>query len=218
MDAYMLNPRQTRDISDILLDTRGRLRVVEATTLAATTPTERMMFGVRHGVNSFPTTELCAFLRQQIGGRSAIEIGAGHGVLGKALGIPATDNRQQEDPAMAAHYARLGQPTVRYGDHLEKLDATSALAKYKPEVVIACWVTHRFNPSQPDAGGSVTGVDEVEVIRGCMEYIFVGNAHVHRHKPIWALPHQKRTPPWLYSRAVNGSADFVATWNAEHIG
>lgn len=56
------------------------------------------------------------------------------------------------------------------------------------------------------------GLDEAKIIASCDEYIFVGNEHVHAHKPIWDLPHEKLTPPLLYSRATNGSRDFIAIW------
>jgi hypothetical protein len=202
----------------LLLDGRGRLCVVPAATLASTTPEERLLFGVRHGIYSFPTQELCAHLRAVIGGRTAIEIGAGHGVLAQALGIPATDNRQQEDAAVRAYYQILGQPTVPYGEHVEKLDAAEAVAKYKPAVVIACWVTHAFDPDQPERGGSASGVDEASIVAACDEYVFVGNEQVHAPKPILALRHERDTPGWLYSRAMNGSRDFIAIWSRSRQG
>lgn len=212
MSAHILDPAKVRDISGLLLDEQGCLRVVPSRVLEGTKPQERLLFGVRHGLYGFPTEELCAFLQARIGGRRAIEIGSGHGVLAKALAIPATDNRQQEDEGIKAHYAALCQPTVPYGGHVEKLDAAAAVEKYRPEVVVACWVTHRFDPARRHAGGSATGVDEAAIVAACDEYIFVGNAHVHAHKPIWSLPHEKLTPPWLYSRAVNGSPDFIGIW------
>lgn len=89
--------------------------------------------------------------------------------------------------------------------------AKEAVEKYRPSVVIACWVTHRFNPSRPHAGGSAYGVDEEELIAACDEYIFIGNEHVHRHKSTWAIEHEMLTP-WVYSRAVNGTRDFIAMW------
>lgn len=58
----------------------------------------------------------------------------------------------------------------------------------------------------------VTGVDEASLIASCEDYIFVGNERVHAQKPIWQLPNEKTTPPWLFSRAVNGSRDFLAIW------
>lgn len=212
MDAFLIDPTQVQDISSRLLDDHGRLRIRTARALARTTAEERMLFGVRQGIYSFPTVELCDFLRSRIEGKVAIEIGAGHGVLAEALSIPATDNRQQEDPELRAYYAEIGQPTVPYGQNVEKLDAVAAVKKYRPNVVIACWVTHRFDSDRPDAGGSMTGVDEASIIGSCDEYIFIGNEHVHAHKPIWEMPHEKLTPKWLYSRAVNGSREFIATW------
>lgn len=92
------------------------------------------------------------------------------------------------------------------------LDASAAIAKYRPQVVIACWVAHRFQAHRPEAGGSATEVDKTAVIAACDEYIFIGTECVHAAKPIWTLPHEKLTPPWLYSRAINGSPDFVAIW------
>jgi hypothetical protein len=212
MESFRLDPGRVRDISGNLLDAHGRLQVVPGAVLAETSAEERMMFGVRRGVYGLPTTELCDFLRDRIGGRTAIEIGAGTGVLARTLGIVATDNRQQEDAAVRTYYRSLGQPTVPYGPNVEKLDAHHAVAQHGPQVVIACWVTHRFDPMAPHAGGSETGVDEAAIIASCEEYIFVGNEHVHRNKPIWKLPHEKLTPAWLYSRAINGTRDFIGIW------
>lgn len=212
MEAFALDSSSIRDISGLLLDAEGRLTCVPALVLQQTTPQERMLFGVRHGLYGFPTTELCDFLRDRIGGRSAIEIGAGHGLLAKTLGITATDNRQQEKPALKRHYEAIRQPIVPYGDNVEKLDAQAAVEKYRPNVVISCWVTHRFDPTRPVAGGSESGVDEATIIETCDEYISIGNEHVHSGKPIWSLPHQKFHPTWLYSRAINGSKDYIAIW------
>lgn len=205
--AFALNPGEVRDIAPLLLDERGRLRAVPGATLASTTAQQRLLFGVRHGIYSFPTVELCDHLRELIGGRPAIEIGAGHGVLAQALGIPATDNRQQEDPAIRAYYRSLGQPTVPYGKHVEKLDAAAAVAKYKPAVVIACWVTHAYDPRRPEAGGSGTGVDEAAILAACDSYVFIGNELVHARKPILDVPHERSSPDWLFSRAMNGTPD-----------
>jgi hypothetical protein len=116
-------------------------------------------------------------------------------VLAQALDIPATDNRQQEDEDIRAYYRALGQPMVPYGDHVEKLDAIAAIAKYRPQVVIACWVTHRFEADCLEAGGSATGVDEAAVVAACEEYIVIGNERVHAGKPIWALPTRSSRRP-----------------------
>lgn len=216
-EAWALDAPGIRDLAPRLLDAQGRLRVVPAAELADTTGEERLRFGVEHGLYGFPTEELVAFLRQRIGGRRAIEIGAGHGQLARALGIPATDNRQQEEAEFRTYYAQLGQPCVPYGNHVEKLDALAAIARHRPEAVIASWVTHRYSPDRHEAGGSVTGIDEEAVIANCDTYIVIGNTHVHRHKPIWAWPHEKLTPSWLYSRAINGTPDFIAIWQRSDV-
>lgn len=167
-----------RDISSLLLDGHGRLRVVPARALEGTTARERLVFGVRHGLYSFSTEELCDFLRARIRGKTAIEIGAGHGALAKALSIPATDNRQQEEAVVKAHYQRIGQPTVPYGEHVEKLDAVAAVQRYRPNIVIACWVTHLFDANRSDAGGNMFGVDEAGLIASCDEYVVGADANL----------------------------------------
>ncbi|RYF58276.1 MAG: hypothetical protein EOO27_13030 [Comamonadaceae bacterium] len=212
LEAWQVDPRTAADLSPLLLDERGRLKAVPASELERTTAQARLRFGVTHGIYGFLTHELVVFLREFIAGRSAIEIGAGHGQLAAAIDIPATDNRQQEHPEVQAHYAALGQPTVRYGDHVQKLDALAAIEVHRPQVVIASWVTHLYRPESPDAGGSVSGVDEEALIRSCEAYVLIGNTHVHRNKSIWSLPHELMTPPWLYSRAINGTPDFIAIW------
>ena len=212
IQAIAIDPFAIRDIAPLLLDPKNELKVVPASILENTTREERCLFGVRHAVYGFLTEELIAFLQDIIGTKTAIEIGSGYGGLAKALNIPATDNRMQEDREIKAFYAALGQPVITYGRHVEKLNALEALNKYKPKVVIASWVTHRYNPDRSEAGGNQFGVTEEDIISACDAYVFIGNESVHAKKSIWALPHEKITPPWLYSRAGNGSADFIAIW------
>lgn len=213
MQIHVLDPSHIqRDLAPDVLDEHGRPRVMPASFYAQTSQPERSALAVRHGLYCLPTQELIAWLRERIAGRRAIEIGAGNGVIASALGIPATDNCMQADPAIAAHYAALGQPVVNYGPDVIPLDANAAVAQLRPQVVVAAWVTHRYDPARHEAGGNAFGVDEQSIVDGCEEYIFVGNRHVHRNKPIWLLPHELFEFPWLYSRAINGSPDFIAVW------
>jgi hypothetical protein len=212
MISAVLDPSKIRDISKQFMDDQGRLRVVPAADYANTTLEERAMFGVRNAFYGFLTAELIEFLTAFINGRSAIEIGAGHGELAAALGIPATDNHQQTWPNIAAYYQLLNQPCVQYGANVEKLDALAAIAKYQPQVVIGCWVTHKYDPTRHEAGGNEDGIPEETVIANCDAYLMIGNEQVHAKKSIWKLPHRKVHPPWLYSRAVNGSPNFIAIW------
>jgi hypothetical protein len=179
---------------------------------AGTTKDERAVMGVTHAIYGFLTTELIQYLRDLINGRSALEIGAGHGALAGALGIRATDNRMQERADIRAYYATLRQPVIRYGANVERLDALESVKKYCPKVVVASWVTHKYDPKRHAAGGNMDGVCEEDIINSCETYVFIGNEKVHANKSIWSLPHTKLTPPWLYSRAHNGSPDFIAIW------
>lgn len=205
-------PAGTIDISPLVLDERGRMKIMPTYFWARTTPAERRLFGWNNGVYLLPTTELVQDLKARIAGRTAIEIGSGNGVLAEALGITATDSRIQERPSYRAKVLREGGQPVRYGDNVLELDALRAVRKFKPEVVIACWVTHKYSRTRHSAGGNATGVIEEEVIAGCAEYIFVGNEYVHRNKSIWDLPHEIEYPSYVYSVAQNRSREFIATW------
>ncbi len=202
----------TRDISHQFLDQHGSMRTADAKEYAQTTPEERALFGNRHAIYGFITTELVEYVSSTIGGRTAIEIGSGHGALAAALGITATDSHQQQDPTIAAYYQQLGQPVITYGKNVENLDALKAIKKHQPQVVVGCWVTHKYDPARHAAGGNQDGVNEESVIANCETYIFIGNEKVHANKSILRLPHRKITPPWLYSRAANGSPNFIAIW------
>lgn len=212
MHSVVIDPNAVRDLGPLVLDDRGHPRVLPASFYAETTREERALLGLRCGAYGLPTVELVAYLQSIIAGRSALEIGSGNGVLARALDIPATDNRQQDAPDIRKYYEALGQPTIRYGDNVEALDAHAAVARYRPQVVIASWVTHRYDPCRHWAGGNQDGVTEEDIIANCDAYVFIGNESVHRAKSIWAQPHQRWSPPWLYSRAVNGSQDFIAIW------
>lgn len=212
MSHIAINPNSVRDIAPNVLDQDGQLKLLPASYWQSTTPAERLYFGVRHGLYCFPTVELIDWLRTYIGDRLAIEVGSGRGHLARALGITGTDSWLQARPDVAQFYASIGQPVVTYGEDVEKLDALDAAKKHKPDVIVAAWLTHKFDPQREAAGGNEFGVDEADLIQNCDEYVFIGNTKVHAGKSIWALPHDIYYPEWLYSRAANGTPDFIAVW------
>lgn len=211
-EVHVLYPRNIKDISSSVLAAPGRPRVMPAVFYQNTTLEERALFGLCHGIYGLPTEELVDWLKREIHGRSALEIGAGHGALAEALGIPATDNWMQANRAIAAHYESHGQPVVKYGQHVEKLDAAAAVAKHRPQVVIASWVTHKYSPFRHEAGGNEFGVDEEAILAACETYILIGNTKVHARTPMWRHVHRIIHPDWLYSRSFNGTKDFIAVW------
>jgi len=58
------------------------------------------------------------------------------------------------------------------------------------------------------------GIDEEAITDSCETYILVGNNEVHKHKSTWSRLHTKTEPDCVFSRATNGSADFVTIWNS----
>ena len=91
------------------------------------------------------------------------------------------------------------------------------MRKYKPDVVIGCWVAHKFDPRRPQAEGFEDGIDEEDILRHCGRYIIVGNARVHRSKKIWGRPHLIEYPSFVFSRA-RYPHDFVAVWRGRRAG
>lgn len=214
ISAVVIQAEGVRDLSAEALDDSGRLRVLPSAWWAKTTMDERGLFGHRQGLYGFVTVELVERIREVIAGRRAIEIGSGHGVLAQALGIPATDNKQMLRPDVAAQYQRTGQPLTRYGPNVEHLDAHVAVSRYKPQVVVCQWVTHRYDPKRAEAGGNVFGPDFRKLARQVDTLVFIGNAQVHALHTLWQLdPVVEVAPPYVFSRAANGSPDFFAVVN-----
>lgn len=193
------------------LDANGRLLVLPYAFWEEFTQMEIAAFCVRQGFYCVPTVELVDWLRSEIGDAKAIEIGAGNGVLADALGIIGTDNKMQTWPEIVGLYASLQQPLVPYGERVRPMEAEKAVNALKPQVVIGAWVTHRYRESEHWRGGNMYGVREECIIQRA-RYIMIGNSHVHRDKPILELPHRKYEFPWLISRWMNATHDFIAVW------
>ena len=168
-----------------LFNDAGVLQPMPAAFWEAQTREAKMIFGHKHGLYAFPTIELIEWLKQKLEGLNAIEIGAGNGAFCGALGIKGTDNYQQEIPRYRHLYELTGQPIIKYGAHVEKLDALAAVNKYKPDAVLACWVTHLFDHRRPELKGNEIGVDEGKLLNLVDNYFFVGNTNIHTKKPIF---------------------------------
>lgn len=166
---------------------------------------------VRRSRYLVPTSELIGWLTEQIGGRHAIEIGAGMGDLGRALMIPMTDSYIQTSPALRDYYALLGQPIVSPPESVIRLEALDAVAKFKPRVVIGAWITQLYRDG--DAEGSAFGVDEETIIEQVETYIHIGNLDVHGSKRILRTRHEARALPFIFSRGFDRTRNIVHIWN-----
>lgn len=200
-----------------LLDNDGYLKILPAAYYDKFPLDHLKLFCHYYARYGLPTVELAEFLKFFIGDRSALEIGAGCGDLGRALNIPMTDNFCQDWPEVKAYYALAGQPVIRYGKDIERLDALDAVKKYKPDVVIGQWVTHWIDPKfpPPPGGGSIYGVKEDLLLKECKSYIVIGNSDVHGHKPIRAINHMEvqNRHSTIRSRANDQSKNILYIWN-----
>lgn len=174
--------------------------------------------GHKHGIYLFPTIELVELIADQIGSRKAIEIGAGNGCLGRALGIPMTDSHLQARAGIKDLYEAMGQPVIKYPTDVIKMSAEEALEHYKPECVVAAWVTQKWHKGKTE--GCMYGVDEWDIINKVDKYILVGNFSVHigkrvmkRHGLSIALALNKESKePVIYSRSIHRELDAVWFW------
>jgi len=216
--AVVLKHRDVSYLDRLLLDEVGRLRPVSAGALARVDYSDLMYWCNRHAVYGIPTFELIGWLKDRIGSRSrsAIEIGSGNGCLGRALGIPMTDSWVQTTPEMQLLYGLQGQPTITYGEDVEKLEALEAVAKYHPKVVVGQWVTHWIDPNlpPPPGGGSVYGIKENEILDLVETYIVVGNTTIHGQKKIvHEHPPEVLRAPWIWSRSQHPTLNCVMIWD-----
>ena len=171
-----------------------------------------MAFCVKFGIYCFPTLELVEFLKGYIFDKKVLEIGSGRGILSKEPGIKGVDTFEQQYKHRADAYEVIGQAPVTYGKHIERWDALDAVGRYKPDTVLAAWVTHQYDFKQHLNGGNPLGVKEEKIINKVKEYVFVGNDHVHKLKPILKLPHKTLKFEWLLSRGMERSDNSIYIW------
>ena len=205
-----------------LLDENYILKLLPAATYDSFDRTGLRLFCHNYARYGLPTVELIDWLKNIIGSRSCIEIGSGSGDLAYHLGIKATDNRMQEWGNIKVMYNLSNQPRIRYPYWVEELDAIDAVQRYKPEVVLASWVTEWIDPDRPvpPHGGNMFGVKEHLIISagdvGLSDknptYILIGNDSTHGKKRIMSQEHKTYNLPFLRSRAKYPELDRVYIW------
>src|SRR3989304_4554394 len=93
------------------------------------------------------------------------------------------DNKMQLRPEVKAIYDIQRQPIINSGNDVEELDAISAVKKYNPTTVVACWVTHLWKEGMSQ--GNMLGIEEELLFEnGVKKYVHVGNSSIHSFKPI----------------------------------
>jgi hypothetical protein len=218
----MMNTRLVKSVSmaelqamDAALTDKGRMRLLPAAELRRFRHDALCIWMQYSGRYQLPTLELVQWLRERIAGRTCVEIGAGRGDVGRHVGgVALTDSYFQDTPEMQAFYALSGcMPTIPPPD-VWKYEGVRAVRQYRPQVVLACWVTQLYQPGDEvnRVGSCVGGVDEMELLRHAPEYIFVGNAGTHRDKRILKLKHEEFSPDWIVSRAADQSLNRIWVW------
>lgn len=179
-----------RAIESLLIDRSGNLLIHPTDFYNDLDPEALRVFCHYAARYLLPTRELVKEIKFLIGEKTALEIGAGAGDLGRALGIRMTDSFLQQTPEVAALYAASGQPVIRYGEDVERMAAARAIDTYKPQVVVAAWVTQYISPDlpPPPGGGNVWGVNEEALLENVDRYIFIGSVGIHQHKFIHKIP------------------------------
>ena len=199
---------------DSLLKPEGQLVPVYAKDLARFSQAHISSFCLQNAVYQLPTWELIDFLDDLIGERSAIEIGAGNGAVGRALDIHLTDSYLQQSnlPGVKEHYDLMGQPRINYPSDVEKCLAISAIMKYRPQVVLGCWITELYRPHLKE--GNMYGVDEIKLSRLVDTYIHVGNDVTHGRKTLLGkFRHREVKATWLYSRSLEKEKNIIYIFN-----
>lgn len=207
---FILNRIDTGHIEkDVIID--NKLQVRPFSYWKQYDVTTWLNFMLKNGYYIIPTTELIDCLRTLIIG-SAIDIGAGNGFLGRALGIPITDSKLQEDPSFQLYYKLAGQPVTYYPNDVEKIDAVDAIKKYKPDTVLGSYITCKYNEKL--GMGNFWGVDDQFVVQNCKRYIMVGNksVEVHKKNPLMERPHEEHYFDWLITRASDQEEGRIFVW------
>lgn len=189
----------------------GELQIINASCYESLPENELSMFMWKHAIYALPTIELINFLKAEIGeAQNVLEIGSGNGALGKALNIKCTDSKLQDEPSIKLAYTIASQPTILYGSHVEKIDAEVAVKKYRPNIIIASWVTQRYCPIKKI--GNEWGPNLNKIIKNCRKFIFIGNEATHGWFDIMNLPHKKIKVDGYISRASNPRNNYVYIW------
>lgn len=193
-----------------IFDNNGNLKLMPASYYNSLPEDTLPYIGHEKAIYSFPTIQLYKWVKEYYDLSNAIEIGSGAGGLHRLLGIKGTDSKMQELPEVIEQYKLMRQPTIKYPDDVEKIDAISAIKKYKPDIVIGCWITQLYNPITNH--GSIYGVNEIKLLKKVKTYITIGNQIIHGQKDILKFKHEKIIIDGLVSRSTNPKLNCIYVW------
>jgi hypothetical protein len=116
---------------------------------------------------------------------------------------------------MKAYYHSIYQEPTNPPAWVTRLDAEQALEAYKPQVILAAFVTQKYEPGderEPKIGSSIHGHDEVKIIREVETYIHVGNEETHKDKRALRRTHRSIKANWIVTRAFDQTKNVIWVW------
>jgi hypothetical protein len=175
------------------------------------------LWATNNGVYQIVTNELLDWLAEEIGEQKAIEIGAGTGAICRSLGITGTDLYLHEEPWIKAYYEMIGHATTKPPPFVLKYEASEAARVLRPHTVVGAFITQYGTQAEADQGipCSMFGVREMEMLKMIKKYICIGNAHTHKSKRIFCLPHKEYHFDWLLTKAFDQSLNRIWVWENE---
>lgn len=216
LQGQMLAAADTSYLDRLLLDEEGRIRLLPFARYSAIPRGHLRLWMHRKARYTLPTVELITWLQWEIGDRKAIEVGCGNGDIYWHLGIKGTDSSIQTGP-LSQWYRATGQVPTKPRHDVEIIEAEGAVKKYKPQVVVASYLTRRFvtQGDNPDVEGEAQafafGAREEQIVRGCETYIHIGNRNTHGEKRILKWEHGEIAPGWLVTRG-EPAQDVIYIW------
>ena len=202
------DPRPVRN----LIGEPGSIRPVPAQALLDLGEHAILSYCGVHGIYQLPTIELLEWLDAATPDkRNALEISAGHGDLGRLLGIRSTDSYMHLRPDVRRWYEAGGQAITPPPSRVRKLDANKAVEKFNPTVVFGAWVTEYGLCGK----SSMYGVHEVKLmmVPSVRRYIVIGNDNTHGEKLALASGPTIHRHPWLVGRGQNRSLNAIYDWH-----
>lgn len=165
-----------------------------------------------------PTVELVAWVREQLGDRPAVEVAAGAGVLGRALGIACIDwNTRRHFPEIALITRLAQQRDPARGAHVLDEEAWAAIVQRRPRAVVAAYPVQRVYEGDPAVfGGSRCGIEEWRIVRSVERYLVLGSAGAIGKRKISRLPHRRVRAPGLVTRCLYPEEEYAWIWDNHH--
>lgn len=214
MKAATLPTIDVSHLDSFFLNTDGTLKAVDDIDLHQLDSIERRVWAHNNSVYQFVSKEMISWLKEFIGTRSAIEICAGNGAIGRHLGIPTTDNYFYMSSKGMEYCQQKGERPVRPGADVINMEAVEAVEFERPKVVIGAFVPPQYKHMYGSSSSGVSwGVDEERLLRTVQTYILLGNMETHMNRRIFCSTHKEYTPPWQVTRCENQLLNRMWIWD-----